>query len=164
MPSGIMRGEFAINGSFGTLFDQDGNRITEIQSVDASVRINRRDIMRAGTRQMTYKPMTVMGEGTLRLIKVTSLFDQIVTEMMRSERQLQRILNLRVRLDDPEALGIEEYRLTDVKLWDVPLGFNVNDIIEQSVSFTFENYEPITWISGDPTVSQHAQRYTPLDS
>ena len=164
MPApGVMQSEFVINGSFGELYTEDGLFLAPVQRIEANIRSNRRDIMRAGTRQMAYKLMTIQGDGTIGLLKVTSMFLQIVSEPMRSERQIQRILSLRVKLDDPEALGVEEYRLTKVKLWEVNLGFNVNDVIEEAIPFTFENLEPVSWITGDPMVSQQSSRYQALD-
>lgn len=162
MPN-VMQSEFAINGSYGELMTEDGEAVSEIQRVEATIRHNRRDLMRAGTRGMAYKLMTTQGEGTLGMIKVTSQWLQIVSEVYRDENTLQRVLALKVKLADPESLGVEEYRLTGVKLWEVPFGFNVNDIIEQAIPFTFEGFEPISWITGDATVSQHASRYQPLD-
>lgn len=160
---GVMQSEFVLNGSFGELYTDDGEFVSECQRIEFSIRSNRRDIMRAGTRQMAYKLMTIQGDGTIGLLKVTSRFLQIVSEPMRNDRQIQRILSLRVKIDDPEALGVEEYRLTKVKLWEVNGGFNVNDVIEEAVPFTFENIEPISWITGDPMVSQQSSRYQALD-
>lgn len=163
MPApGTMQSEFAINGSFGEVYTQDGDYLAEVQRVEATIRVGRRDIMVAGSRKTRYKAMNVMGEGQLATIKVTSRFDEIVSEMIRSDRQLQRILTLRVKVDDPEALGVEEYRLAKVKLWELSIGFNVNDIIEQTIPFTFEEYEPVQWIRGNSLVSQHASRYQAL--
>lgn len=167
MPApGIMQSEFIINGSFGELYDQDGSYIANIQRIEWSIRHQRRDVMRAGTRATAYKAMTTMGEGTIGIVKTNSYWDQIVSELMRTQRQLQRQLQLRVKLDDPEALGVEEYRLMGVKLWEINGGFNVNDVIEQNIPFTFERFEPITWIRTDANAmlaSLHAARYVPLD-
>lgn len=159
---GVMQSEFVVNGSFGELY-ADGEFVAPVQRIEANIRSNRRDIMRAGTRQMAYKLMTIQGDGTIGLLKVTSDFLKIVSEPMRSERQIQRIMSLRIKIDDPEALGIEEYRLTKVKLWEINLGFNVNDVIEEAIPFTFESIEPISWIAGDPFQSQQAARYQALD-
>lgn len=160
---GVMQSEFVLNGSFGELYTEDGEFLSQVQRIEANIRSNRRDIMRAGTRQMAYKLMTVQGDGTIGLLKVTSQFLQIVSEPMRNERQIQRIMTLRVKIDDPEALGVEEYRLTKVKLWEVNFGFNVNDVIEEAIPFTFESIEPISWVSGNPMQSQQAARYQALD-
>lgn len=161
----VMLSEYAINGSFGEVLTGDGNWLTEIQSVQATLRIARRDIMRAGTRSVGYKPMTVSGEGTLSMIKVTSEFLQVVSEMMRGgNTQRQKRTTLNIRLKDPDALGTEEVRLLDVKFWEINFGFNVDEIIEQQIPFTFEQIEGIQWIRGnawDPNA--RTGQYVPLD-
>lgn len=167
MPApGVLQSEYAINGSFGELYDENGDFIAQCQRVEFGLRINRRDINRAGSRAMAYKAMTVGMEGNINALKVSSYFLQIVSEMVRSPRQLQRQLMLRVKIDDPEAIGPEEYRLKKVKIWEVNGGWSVNDILEENIPFTFEDFEPISWIDSNPQAllaSQHAARYTSLD-
>lgn len=161
----ILQTEYAINGSFGELLTGDGEWLTEVQSVQATIRIGRRDIMRAGTRSVGYKPMTVSGEGTIGLMKVTSKFLQVVSEMMRGgNQQMQKITTLTIRLNDPEALGVEQVRLTKVRFWEVNFGFGVDEIIEESIPFTFENIEGVSWITGNPSDPNARNRqYTALD-
>lgn len=159
----VMQGEFAINGSNAELFTADNEKITEVQRLEGSIRINRRDIPRAGTRSIAFKAMTVTGEGSMTYVKVTSRWLREISELFRSETQIQRRYNFRYRLDDPEALGVEEVRLINVRFWEVPFGFNVNDIIEESIPFTFDRMEILQAIEGDPTISQFSTRYTPLD-
>jgi hypothetical protein len=166
MPSdpNILQGEFAINGSFGTLEVVGGRSIAEIQRFEGTLDVGRRDIMRAGSRGQTYKAMTVTGTGSMNMLKVTTEFFDLVSELIRGgSRQLQRQLTLKVTVDDPEALGVEQYRVWPVKLWNIGFGFAVNEIIEQAIPFTFEEIEFIRKIAGDPTASLHASRYVALD-
>ncbi len=137
---GVLQPEFAVNGSWGQLFAPVGEYLAEAQRIEAMVRINRRDIPRAGTRRVGYKAMTIMGEGTFGLIKTSSKFLQIVSELMRGDiNQMQRVFSLKIRLDDPEAMGAEVIRLTGVKLWEIGFGFNINDILEETIPFTYDN-------------------------
>lgn len=159
---GIIQSEFLINGSFGTLKDQDGNVYSEVQKIDAKIALAQTKVMRAGTRRVGYKASTVEGTGTLQVYHVTSRFLKLMAQMMGSDSQLQDILQLTVSIDDPESLGVESYILNNVKFWDIPLGFDVNTLLQETLTFTFEGFTPISWISGDPTVSQHAAKYSPL--
>lgn len=146
---GVLQPEFTINGSWGQLFAPVGEYLAEAQRIECMVRINRRDIPRAGTRVVGYKAMTVMGEGTMGLLKTSSKFLQIISELMRGDiNQQQRIMSLKIRLDDPEAMGAEVVRLTGVKFWEIPFGFNINDIQEESMPFTFDNMVLEEVISG----------------
>jgi len=161
----VLQTGYVINGSFGEVLHGDGRWLTEIQNIQATVKINRRDIMRAGTRAIGYKPMTVSGEGTIGLLKVTSDFAKVVTEMMRGGNdQLQKVTTLTIKLNDPEALGIEQTRLIGVRFWEINLGFGVDDIIEENVPFTFENIEGNNWITGNPSdPNARVRQYTALD-
>lgn len=155
MPSGTMRSEFAINGTYGTLI-VNGVTISEIQRVEGSIRINRRDLNVAGHLGQRYKMMTHSGEGSMSYVKVTSRWLKEISRPFRESGQTPGIFTLRYLLDDPEALGNEEVVLGGVRFWEVPFGFNVNDIIEESISFTFESMRIIQEITGDPTVAQIA--------
>lgn len=155
----ILQPENVINGSFGTLYDENGDAIVECQRIEAVIRINRRDLNRSGTRQMGYKSMTVGGEGTIGTVKTTSKWQEIVSEMMRFERAPQKIFKLTIDLNDPEALAREYYDLLKVRLWEATLGFNVNDVMEENIPFTFEGYYPQSHIVGDPAVSNYTERY-----
>jgi hypothetical protein len=69
-----------------------------------------------------------------------------------------------VLLDDPESLGNEEIIFGQVKFWEVPFGFTVNDIIEESVPFTAETMRFLDTIEGDPTISTIQSNYVSLDA
>ncbi|MEK0326735.1 MAG: phage tail tube protein, partial [Nitrosopumilus sp.] len=149
----------------GQLFAPVGEYLAECQRIEYTVRINRRDIPRAGTRITAYKAMTTQGEGTFGLLKTSSKFMRIVSEMMRGgNNQIQRVFSMKVRLDDPEAMGAEVIRLTGVKLWEINGGYNVNDIIEENIPFTFEGMEIEQAIEGDVTNPESRRTaYSSLD-
>lgn len=162
---GVMQPEYAINGSWGQLFAPVGEYMAEAQRIEGMVRINRRDIPRAGTRRIGYKAMTTSGEGTMGFLKTSSKFLLIVSELMRGDNlQQQRVFSLKIRLDDPEAMGAEVIRLTGVKIWEIPFGFNINDILEETLPFTFDSMvieEAITGTVWD--ASSRRSEYSALD-
>jgi hypothetical protein len=158
-----MQGEYAINGTHGSIW-LNGELISEVQSVGGRITIARRDIFRAGSRSVSRKAMTVSAEGTIGYIKVTSRFVKFISEPFRDHNQRPASFDLRVLLDDPESLGNEEIIFGQVKFWEVPFGFTVNDIIEESVPFTAETMRFLDTIEGDPTISTIQSNYVSLDA
>lgn len=141
--------EYTINGAFGEVWDQDGRWLANVQEISYRVTIDRRDVPRSGTRRMGYKAMGTMGEGTLRGFKVTSLFLERITPMMNSDSARQFVGQLLVKLDDPEALGTERVQLKAVKFWEYSGGFQVGELVEEEIPFTFEDISRPTVIRGD---------------
>lgn len=144
--------EFVINGSFGEVRDANGKWISQVQEVSGRVTIDRQDIQMSGTRRTGYKAMRVSGEGNMRLFKVTSEYLELVSELMRSDRQPQFVGQLLVVLKDPDAIGYERVLLKGVKFWEAPVGFRVNEIIEEDIPFTFFTMKLIDAIEGDVTL------------
>jgi len=152
MPNvGRLAGSRSINGTFGVLQDSDGVVYAEVQAIEATVRIDRRDIKIAGSRNTAYKAMGTSAEGNFRIIKVNSRMEQFITEMFSDPTKLQKQFSLKYTLADPEALGVEEVRLIRVKFWETMLGFAVDQIEERTFPFTFEDIEWIRAITGDAT-------------
>ena len=152
--------EMTINGSFGEVRDANGRWITQVQELTARVTVDRQDIQMSGTRKTGYKSMRTAGEGNLRMLKVTSEYLDIVSEIMRSDAQVQFVGQLMVTLKDPEALGHERVLLKGVKFWEAAFGFRVNEILEEDIPFTFFDLKLLDKIEGDPTVP--LERYTAL--
>jgi hypothetical protein len=144
--------EFTINGSFGEVRDANGKWLSQCQEVSARVTVDRQDIQMSGTRRTGYKAMRVTGEGNLRMFKVTSEYLALVAEMMQSDLQIQYVGQLLVVLKDPEAIGYERVLLKGVKFWEVPIGFRVNEIVEEDIPFTFFTLKPLDKIEGDVTL------------
>lgn len=142
--------ETVINGTFGEL-RLDGQWLVNVQQVDARAAIDRNDIRMAGQRGYGYKMMGVRGEGTIRQFKVTTQMFELITRPLRNPRQPMFVGQLIVKLDDVEALGVERILLDRVKFWEINFGYQVNDIVEESIPFTYEGLEFLDQIIGDPT-------------
>lgn len=144
--------EYTINGSFGEVHDESGNWLSNVQEVTFRISIDRRDVMRSGTRRMGYKAMGTTGEGTIRGFKVTSDMLERVASMMRSDTARQFVGQLMVKLEDPEALGTERVLLKSVKFWEIGGGWQVNELVEEEVPFTFEDISIPTPMRGNPNI------------
>ena len=50
-----------------------------------------------------------------------------------------------MKIDDPEALGIERWQLDGCRIWRLPIGFNIGDeLLEREYPLTWENERPLT--------------------
>lgn len=146
-----MISEVTINGTFGEVYDQNGRFLANVQQIDARLTIERQEVRVAGQRQVGYKMKGVSCEGTITQLKVTSDFLKSIASVHQNGRARMQVGELRYRLDDPEALGVEEVRLKRVKFWEIPFGYQINELVEEAIPFTAEGIEIPQAISGDPT-------------
>lgn len=137
-----------INGSYGELF-LDGVWQTQVQRVEGRITINRREVRLAGARQTGFKATGTSGDGTITGFKVTSHFLRMVGAYQRHSRSRQVPALIRYELDDPEAFGAEVVELLGVKFWEVPIGFQVDELVEEAIPFTFINHNLLSCIDGN---------------
>ena len=132
-----------INGSFGEVFDADGNWLTNITSCEATVEINKEEISRSGTRWVGHKATTLTGTGTISGYKITSEFIKAIG-VIKDDRRGSYVTEILVKVSDPESFGTERIRLKNVQFDTVPLAnFEVGSIIEEELPYTFSDYEII---------------------
>jgi hypothetical protein len=130
-----------INGSFGEVYDADGNWLTNITSCEATVEINKEEINRAGTRWVGHKVTTLTGTGTISGYKVTSDFIKKIGRIA-DDRGGSYVTEILVKLDDPESFGAERVRLKNVQFDTIPLAnYEVGSIVEEELPFTFSGYK-----------------------
>lgn len=125
--------------------------LANVNQVDAKITVDKLEVRRSGTRRMGYKRGAISGDGTITGYKVTSRFVQSIAGEMQDETNPPAPLVLDVVLDDPESLGTERVRLHQVKLWELPFGWNVGDIVEEALPFTFEDITILEEITGEMT-------------
>lgn len=125
--------------------------LANISQVEAKITVDKMEVKRSGTRRTGYKRGAITGDGTLTGYKVTSKFVKAMAGEMQNETNPPAPLMLDIVLDDPESLGVERIRLIDVKLWELPMGFNVGDIIEEAIPITFEDILVLEEITGQMT-------------
>jgi hypothetical protein len=129
-----------INGQFGESW-QDGKWLTNIQSAEATVDINKEEIMRSGTRWVGHKVTTLKGSGTIKGYKVTSDFIKLIGSVA-SDRGKPYVTELILKLDDPESWGAERIRLKGVQYDQIPLmKYELGAIVEEELPFTFSGYD-----------------------
>lgn len=148
----ILDASKTINGSFGKVTYNSVN-LLNIMSIEARLTVAKKDIRVSGTRRTKYKAMDVRGEGNFTIYKVNSEFTKHMADIFsdRSQESLGLISSgtaLSIAIRDPEIDGdqVENSLLHDVKIWEVPIGFSVDELIDQNMQFTFED------ISVDETI------------
>ena len=136
-----------INGSYGELF-LDGVWQTQVQRVEARITINRREVRLAGARQTGYKATGTAGDGTITGFKVTSQWIRMIGAYQRHTRSQQTPALLRYELADPESFGAEVVELLGVKFWEIPIGFQVDELVEEANPFMFIDHNMLSCLGG----------------
>lgn len=149
-------GLFRITGMWGEARDASGRLLAEVTEVTATAEINRIEVPLVGTMRQGYKPGRITREGTFRVQKIDSKWELAVYEFISttlSERRAARgtsesylkPFSLIIGYDDPEALGVEKWRLDGCLLWRLPLGFNIgDDIRDLEFPFSYEQETPLS--------------------
>lgn len=158
-----------MSGIWGSAWDSAGNLISEAVQVDAPVELARINVPIVGTMREAHKRGRETREGTMRVQKIDSKWELQVYNLLSQSVQARRDMRdgkiprfdpeftLILKLDDPDALGVERWQLNSCLIWRLPLGFNIADeLLEKEYPFTWESEQPLTAFltnsgSGTPT-------------
>ena len=130
-------GKRRINGAYGSL-EIDGDKVFEVQAVDAKIEISREDVAMSGTNQMDTKISGTKGTGTFTVNKVWSRFKGTYLSDLISEGD--PVFTLRTTVKDPDNGGREEFLITECKFdgdFDI-MNFTLGEMMEQEFSFVFK--------------------------
>jgi hypothetical protein len=135
-----------MNGTFGQVFDADGNWLTNVKSFEASVDIQKEEIKRAGTRWTAHKVTGLKGTGSINGYKVTTELAEAIGSVA-SDSGVPYVTELIGKVADPENGGTLRVRLKSVMFDKIDIvKFEVGSIIEEDLPFTFEGYEYLSTI------------------
>lgn len=150
-------GEYRMSGLWGSAYDSSGDLISEMVEVVTAVEIGRIAVPLVGSMREGHKQGRETREGTMRVQKIDTKWElQVFKTLSQSveERRAARDGNgtrfnpeftIVVKIDDPEALGVERWQLDGCRIWRLPLGFNIGDeLMEREYPITWENERPIT--------------------
>lgn len=131
-----------INGTFGSAYDADGNWLTNVTSAEATVEINKEEVMRAGTRWVGHKQTSLTGSGNMTGYKITNELVKKIGQIA-DDSQGAFVTELVMKLDDPEnADGKTRIRLKGVQFDSIPLlSYEVGSLVTEDTPFTFSGYE-----------------------
>ncbi|QJD86714.1 phage tail tube protein [Cohnella herbarum] len=121
----------AILGTYGQVFI-DGVWQTNINKLEASVEVEKRELKLAGREWTTHKLGAKKGTGTMSGYKVTS-------EMINRGFSKFTIVN---KLSDPEAYGFERIELYDCVVDKIQLAnWTAGEEVTEETAFTFVGYK-----------------------
>lgn len=151
----LNQGLYRFGGMFGYI-KIDGNIRAEITELSATVEIARIDVPLVGSTRLGHKPGRETREGTFRVQKIDGHWENEVykylTQNLQDRRDKRgtadgtamRPFDIEVWLDDPDALGVEAWKLLGCMIWRLPLGFSIgDDLLDREFPFTWEQEMPL---------------------
>lgn len=134
----------------------------DVVEISGTIRVDRKDVPIPGTRNTQSKPGRVSREGSFRFQKIDDRYEKFFLEnnlgdlsVLRAARDANNgnlpnvTFSIMIVLDDPQAWGASKLTLTGVKMWELPIGYNINDLVERDIPITWENEIPSTYVSRD---------------
>jgi hypothetical protein len=144
-----------MSGIYGSAW-RDGQLLSEVVTVTATIEIAQIDVPLAGQTKMGHKTGRETRTGTLRYQKIDTRWEMEVYDFLaqtltarrkaRDQGKGQGLKQFRLLLDmdDPDALGIEKWQLDGCQIYRLSLGFDSGtDITEQEIPITWESEKPI---------------------
>ena len=130
-----------MSGRFGKLY-HDGEWLTNVQSASAQGEVSKEEILRAGTRSVGHKVMSITWSGSMSGYKVTSKLAKLIAQV-KDNTKGGFVTELVFKLDDPEALSERVWvRLKGVQFDTIPiLNYEVGSMVTEEVNFTFSDFE-----------------------
>ena len=140
---------YPVHGRFGELY-VGGQVVAECTGIEYTVEVEQVEVNQVGARWTRQIPGRITGSGTLNMLKVYSVWEDIVLDYasksvseLRNERDAGnrafKSFELVVSLNDPNALDSQEERtiLKDVRFFQMTGGFQVADLINRDMPFSF---------------------------
>ena len=150
-----LEGRHRMSGIYGSAW-RNGQLLAEVVEVNAPVELGRIEVPLVGTPDVGHKPGGVSREGTMRIHKVDSAWElelyNILSQSLEQRRAARDAGNatlpefsIVLKIDDPDALGVERWQLDGVRLWRLTLGFSRGDeITEREYPITWRTEKPLT--------------------
>lgn len=127
-----------ISGNYGEIW-VDGDYYAEVTSGKATVKVDYQDIQMVGQYAKGQKITGRSGEGEITGNKLRSFWIAKLSEELKAGRVPE--VNITMKLSDPNAYGWERVNLYNCTFEELPLmDFKGGEIVEETVSFKFEDY------------------------
>lgn len=145
-----------MGGMWGSAW-RDGDMLTDVVQVTATVQRNRIEVPLVGQQKVGYKPGRTSSEGSIAFQKVDTgweldVYNAITIDIdeLRARRDagdfgtLDGTFDLLLKQDDPHAYGKEVWQLKGCQIWQLDIGINnTEDFISREVPLTIEDAKPI---------------------
>ncbi|WP_125154306.1 phage tail tube protein [Clostridium rectalis] len=133
-----------ISGTHGECWI-DGEYIGEVTALEAKVTLTKEEVKMCKSMGKKYKITGFEGKGTLKMHKVNSRMIKKLADSIKEGRMV--VCTIMSKLSDPDSLGAERIVIKDAIFDEVKLaGWEAKKIIEDSMPFTFSDYEIYDWI------------------
>lgn len=145
-----------MSGMYGSAW-RDNVMLAEVVQVVAEVQINQVTVPIVGATRDGHKPGRETRTGTINIQKIDAKWEYEIWSFMSQgldQRRAQRddpnqtrpsrTFDIHLKIDDPDALGLEEWVLYDCQIWSLPLGIDIGtDVIERQYPLTWESEAPL---------------------
>lgn len=131
-----------LNGSFGRMYDANGNWLTNVTQAEATGEVNKEEVLRAGTRVVGHKPTTITYSGSMTGYKITNTLVKQIAQIADDSKGAF-VTELVMKLDDPDNNeGKTWVRLKGVQFDSIPiLSYEAGSIVTEETPFTFTGFE-----------------------
>jgi len=134
-----IRPEQVINGSYGEIW-VEGDYMAEVTGFEAKIAIEYEDINRPRKLGKAKKMIGYEGTGSLKFHKVTSRFIKLVSDSLKSGKQVS--VTIISKLDDPDALGAERVVVKNATFNDLTLAnWEAKKAGEEESAFNFDDWD-----------------------
>lgn len=124
-----------INGLYGTVYDEDGAQVQMTQEFESDLEYEKVEYTVPGKFLKSHKVVSGSASGSTTLLKVDSRLQRKIAENPTAK------YNYIGKLKEPTVDGEEAILYQGVSFDGTPLlGFNVEDLVEVSLDFTFDNF------------------------
>lgn len=122
----------------------DGKYMAEVTAFNAEVKLVKEEVNQVKTMFKQYKITGCEGTGNVKMNHVSSYFINLMADNIRNARQT--VVTIRVKLDDPDAVGREEVIIRDATFDKLTLmDWDAKKLTEDDYDFTFTDFEvPVT--------------------
>lgn len=125
----------------------DGKYMAEVTAFNAEVKLVKEEVNQVKTMFKQYKITGCEGTGNVKMNHVSSYFINLMADNIRNARQT--VVTIRVKLDDPDAVGREEVIIRDATFDKLTLmDWEAKKLTEDDYDFTFTDFEvPVTAVA-----------------
>ena len=122
----------------------DGKYMAEVTAFKAEVKLIKEEVNQVKTYFKHYKVSGCEGSGNVKMNHVSSYFINLMRDNIKNARQT--IVTIRVKLDDPDAVGREEVVIRDATFDKLTLmDWEAKKLTEDDYDFTFTDFDvPVT--------------------
>lgn len=133
-----------INGTHGEVW-VNSNYLAEVQSLKATVTLDKTEIKRVKRLAKGYKVMSMTCKGSIKLHKVDSYFLKGMSEKMKQGKQ--PIFTIESKVHDPDSNGEERVVIRDATFDALDIiNWEAGKVTEEAYNFTFSEWEIVETI------------------